>query len=548
MNTENLTERVVEKVELAADVGTKVANMVGNAFESTIADSDPSSGAEEETILNYFMSFGIHILMVIIVILLKWQYDRNRYRYPKGPRDWRDIKDAISFHRKKRENLLNLATDYPDICTVLTHSGRLVLLNDPTLINEIFVGRADLVSNKVDGFLENQLRYKEGKHIRTGIVFRHQDHNVRIIHKALVNHIDNNLVGKRLDLAVQEQLKNMRLSENFDVRRTTFYFATRLLTSLSCSSTPISADDKTFELFEQNLYKISKAIHADTFQKSAKAMLSQLTGMSETLDINDNVLDYITTWIKQRRGGESKRSDNVNDEQVVTSTTKINNDFLDSILDVIDESSPNLDEDDIAACVLDIIMHGSEMLKGALSWLLLYVVKYPEEADTCRREVRDNGYTKFNLSSAESLVHTQAFVKEALRLSPVVPIIIHSTLQDFKWRKFHIQKRTQFGANIIALHHSAAWKESEKFDVTRWIGDNLSTIPAHSYSPFGFGPRVCVAEKHIFNLLTGILGVLLYHNDFEKTGPLPEPNEGTFGLANLPPKFSLKATQLSSRS
>jgi len=28
------------------------------------------------------------------------------------------------------------------------------------------------------------------------------------------------------------------------------------------------------------------------------------------------------------------------------------------------------------------------MLKGALSWLLLYVVKYPEEADTCRREAR----------------------------------------------------------------------------------------------------------------------------------------------------------------
>lgn len=94
--------------------------------------------------------------------------DRNRYRYPKGPRDWRNIKDAISFHRRKRENLLALSTDYPDHCTVMTHVGRLVLLNDPKLINEIFIGRADLVSNKVDGYLENQLRYKEGKHIRTG--------------------------------------------------------------------------------------------------------------------------------------------------------------------------------------------------------------------------------------------------------------------------------------------------------------------------------------------------------------------------------------------
>ncbi|CAF0851415.1 unnamed protein product [Adineta ricciae] len=547
MAAENITEKVVEKVELAAEVGVKAANIVANAFEKTIADTDHSSGAEEDTLWNYFTSFGIHIVMVIIVLLLKWQYDRNRYRYPKGPRDWRNIKDAISFHRKKRENLLVLANDYPDICTVMTHSGRLVLLNDVTLINEIFIGRADLVSNKVDGYLENQLRYKDGKHIRTGIVFRHQDHNSRIIHKALVHHIDANLVGKRLDSAVQEQLKNMRVSEKFDVRRTTFYFATRLLTSLSCSSITVSDDDKTFELFQQNLYKVSKAIHADTFEKSAKTILTQLTGLSETLDINENVLDYIKTWTEHRRG-EINRPENTSDEQTVTSTTKISNDFLDSLLAVIDESSPRFDEDDIAACILDIIMHGSEMLKGALSWLLLYVVKYPEEADACRREARDKNYYQFNLSSAESLTHTQAFVKEVLRLSPVVPVVIHSTLQDFKWRKFHIQKRTQFGANVVALHHSAAWKEPNTFDVTRWLDENASVIPTNSYSPFGFGPRACVAEKYLFNLLTGILGVLLYHNDFEKTGALPEPTEGTFGLANLPPKFSLKATPLSTRS
>ncbi|CAF1208204.1 unnamed protein product [Rotaria sordida] len=543
---ENITENIVEKVELAADVGIKVANVVSNAFEATVADTDHSAGAEEGTLMNYFTSFGIHIAMVIIVILLKWQYDRNRYRYPKGPRDWRNIKDAISFHRKKRENLLALATDYPDSCTVITHVGRLVLLNDPTLINEIFIGRADLVSNKVDGYLENQLRYKEGKFIRTGIVFRHQDHNARIVHKALVQHLDSNLIGKHLDSLVQEQLKQMRLSETFDVRRTTFYFGVRLLISLTCSSTMSSIDDKAFELFEQNLYKISKVIHEDTIEKSAKIAITQLTGLSETLDINENVLDYIKTWIKYRHS-DINRTEDTNNEQIVTSTTKTN-DFLQAILDIIDQSVPRLDEDDIAACVLDIIMHGSEMLKGALSWLLLYTVKYPEEADTCRREARDNGYSTFNLSSAETLRQTQAFVKEVLRLSPVVPIVIHSTLQDFKWRNFHIQKRTLFGANVFALHHSIAWKESTKFDLTRWLEQDESTIPTHSYAPFGFGPRACIAEKYLFNLLTGIFAVLLYHNNFDKTGSLPEPTEGTFGLANMPPKYSLKATPLSTRS
>lgn len=78
MDTDNITAQVVEKVELAAEVGSKVANMVGNAFEKTIADTDHSAGAEDDTLWNYFTSFGIHICMIIIVILLKWQYGKLR--------------------------------------------------------------------------------------------------------------------------------------------------------------------------------------------------------------------------------------------------------------------------------------------------------------------------------------------------------------------------------------------------------------------------------------------------------------------------------------
>jgi hypothetical protein len=80
MAAENITERVVEKVELAAEVGAKVANIVGSAFEKTIADTDHSAGADEDTLWNYFTSFGIHIAMVIIVLLLKWQYGMTRNR------------------------------------------------------------------------------------------------------------------------------------------------------------------------------------------------------------------------------------------------------------------------------------------------------------------------------------------------------------------------------------------------------------------------------------------------------------------------------------
>lgn len=72
-----MAEQIIDKVELAAEVGVKVANAVGNAFETTAGDVDPSSGAEESTWMNYFTSFGIHIALVIIVLFLKWQYGIN---------------------------------------------------------------------------------------------------------------------------------------------------------------------------------------------------------------------------------------------------------------------------------------------------------------------------------------------------------------------------------------------------------------------------------------------------------------------------------------
>lgn len=39
-------------------------------------DPDNSSGADENSFFNYFTSFGIHILLIVIVIVLKWQYGK----------------------------------------------------------------------------------------------------------------------------------------------------------------------------------------------------------------------------------------------------------------------------------------------------------------------------------------------------------------------------------------------------------------------------------------------------------------------------------------
>ncbi|CAF0773519.1 unnamed protein product, partial [Didymodactylos carnosus] len=372
------------------------------------------------------------------------------------------------------------------------------------------------------------------------IVFRHYDHNGQTIHRSLVECFDEVLTENKLDQIIQGQFEQFRSylisnSSKFDVRHSTFNFALHILTQL-CINRTFKYDDKVFETFTNNLYKISKTIHEDTVAKTSKTALTQLTGLSETLDINDTVLNYIQQWVKERHPNEDTS------DSTVTSTSS--GDILDSILKVVPTSSPHIDNEDVAAMLLDVVMHGSEMLKGALTWLLLYVVRHPEEADRARNEAKSQNYSKFNLKNAEKLSYCQAFVKEVLRVSPVVPIVIHSTLQDLRWRDYHLQKRTLFGANVYALHYSIHWSEPTKFKVERWIGDNAEKTPQNSYAPFGIGPRQCIAEKYLFSILTGLLATLLYHFKFEKCGSIPDPHEGTFGMANLPPSFSLSVQEL----
>lgn len=157
----------------------------------------------------------------------------------------------------------------------------------------------------------------------------------------------------------------------------------------------------------------------------------------------------------------------------------------------------------------------------------------------------NENFGSFVLSRTKNLKKTRAFVKEVLRLSPIFPVVVHSTLKDFRWKSFHFQQRALFGANIVGLHLNSAWPNAETFDISRWDNENPGVSPWNLFSPFGFGPRSCVAQNRLIDILTGILATFVFCYDFEKTGPLPDFNDQNFSSSNAPNKFFLKANPFS---
>ncbi|CAF1250821.1 unnamed protein product, partial [Didymodactylos carnosus] len=517
-----------DPVDQVADVVRKSLDMLQSAV-----DDVEEIAIEDFTFLNHCSSFAIHILLIIVVIGLKYQYDRNRCCLPSGLHQLKHFYLSWLFYRNKRKNLLKLFIRHPQMCTIQTHLGKVILLNDSVLINEIFVSRADSYSNKIDNFLENQSKYKHGKHQRTGI-FPHADHNSQLIHHALVDHLAET---KLIDSFIQCEFYQLKLyleqnPTKFNVQETMFRLSAHILTTICLSKTFVyDLGDKIFETFTHDLYELSAAIHEDSIQKT-------FGYPSELLRLNKFILSQVQLWVDERIH-ECK-------------TTKLSDhsqqhDVLNSLLEIVDKSSPHIDNEDLAAILLNIIMHGSEMMKCALTWLLLYAVKYPQETNLARQETKLQHYNNFTLKTVDELHYCRAYVKEVLRLSPVVPVLLHSTFDDFTWRGFTLPKQTLVGANLYGLHHCEKYwgMDVEKFNVDRWWTKESEdgTLHRNYYQPslFGLGFRQCImGEKYLLDILTGLFATMLAHFNFEVYDNLPEPSEGTFGFTNVAPIFSLK--------
>lgn len=87
-------------------------------------------------------------------------------------------------------------------------------------------------------------------------------------------------------------------------------------------------------------------------------------------------------------------------------------------------------------------------------------------------------------------------VKECVRISPAVPLVVRQVCKDMNLNNGFIAPR---GAGIAAFienihHNSLIYPNPEKFDPDRFLPENFAKIPTGAYVPFGLGPRNCIGK------------------------------------------------------
>lgn len=163
-------------------------------------------------------------------------------------------------------------------------------------------------------------------------------------------------------------------------------------------------------------------------------------------------------------------------------------------------------DDEMLSILVGLLMGAQDNIAAATAWVLAYLAQFPDLQDRIHSELKQIGSDARDLHNCTVL---KATLGEILRMRPPAPANQPRVLQ----RKIEIAghvlpKGTYIFNSFYNMHHNAAvFAKPETFDPTRFLDTPLERAP--DYTPFGHGPRNCVAQGMAMQQLMAILAAVL---------------------------------------
>ncbi|KAM6441975.1 cytochrome P450 2D28-like [Liasis olivaceus] len=225
-------------------------------------------------------------------------------------------------------------------------------------------------------------------------------------------------------------------------------------------------------------------------------------------------------------------------------------DFIDYYLLQMEKSKgdpePAYDEENLAQCIVDFFIAGTETTATTLQWALLLMVAYPEVQETVRQEIEDALDPTHSIcyQDRKKLPYTYAVIHEVLRLKYVLIVgIPRQSAKDVNIYGFHIPKGTLVVTDLNSvLYDPKRWETPEKFNPHHFLDKDGHFISREEFLPFGAGSRVCLGEQMAKMELFLFLTILLRTFRFQLPEGVKElSQEPVVGMSLHPHPYKLCA-------
>jgi cytochrome P450 len=212
-------------------------------------------------------------------------------------------------------------------------------------------------------------------------------------------------------------------------------------------------------------------------------------------------------------------------------------DLLSMLLATQDEGGGTMTDQQVRDESMTLFLAGHETTANALSWALYLLAKHPEARAKVEAEIDALGRAP-SYDDLKQLPYTLAVLKETMRLYPPAYILARRAIEDVAVGDHRIRKNSIVLVNILGIHRRPdLYRDPEKFEPERFLGDAEKQLPRCGYMPFGAGPRICIGNH--FALMEGhvVLASLLKRVRFDLVSPTPVELEP---LVTLRPRGGVK--------
>lgn len=187
---------------------------------------------------------------------------------------------------------------------------------------------------------------------------------------------------------------------------------------------------------------------------------------------------------------------------------------------------------EIAGNVWTMLLAGEDTTANTLGWLLWLLQQNPSAMERCREEVRRlvPDIASITPETLASLDYVDACVSEAMRLKPVVPMMLNEAVRDTTVGDVRVKAGTMVWCVFRhATMQAQFFPDAKAFEPQRWLaGTTQGRDSAKRVAiPFGAGPRICPGRYLALLEIKMAMAVLLSQFDIESVSTVEggEPDE-----------------------
>ncbi|XP_020190383.1 9-beta-pimara-7,15-diene oxidase-like [Aegilops tauschii subsp. strangulata] len=174
----------------------------------------------------------------------------------------------------------------------------------------------------------------------------------------------------------------------------------------------------------------------------------------------------------------------------------------------------------IKAVIADMFAGGTETTASTTEWVMSELIRNRGAMAKAQKEVRcafNHKNPEDHEAHMEELCYTKMVVKEAMRLHPVVPLLLPRVCRETCDVHGHrVEEGTRVFVNAWAMARSPEyWEDAEEFRPERFE-DNAADYKGTQleYLPFGSGRRMCPGNIFALALVELVVARLLYYFDW----------------------------------